>query len=44
MLRAMFLAIPMRGCMMRPDSGPATKTRDIKDLVRPREMRYGDAT
>ena len=29
---------------MRPDSGPATKTRAIRDLVRPREMRYGDAT
>jgi hypothetical protein len=30
--------------MIRPDRGPATKTRAIRDLLRPREMRYGDAT
>ena len=30
--------------MMRPDRGPATKTSAIRDLERPREMRYGEAT
>lgn len=35
--------IPMRGWTMRPERGPAMKTRDIRDLERPREMRYGEA-
>ena len=34
----------MRGCTMRPERGPAMKTRAIKDFERPREMRYGEAT
>jgi hypothetical protein len=28
---------------MRPERGPAIKTRAIRDLERPREMRYGEA-
>jgi hypothetical protein len=28
---------------MRPERGPAMKTRAISDLERPREMRYGEA-
>jgi len=28
---------------MRPERGPAMKTRDIRDFERPREMRYGEA-
>src|SRR5258708_4152795 len=40
----MFRAIPMICCTIRPAKGPATKTSAIRDLVRPREMRYGDAT
>ncbi len=29
---------------MRPERGPAIKTRAISDFERPREMRYGEAT
>jgi hypothetical protein len=28
---------------MRPERGPAMKTRAIRDFERPREMRYGEA-
>lgn len=35
---------PMSGWTMRPERGPARKTRAIKDFERPREMRYGEAT
>jgi hypothetical protein len=28
---------------MRPERGPAMNTRAIRDLERPREMRYGEA-
>lgn len=28
---------------MRPESGPATKTSDIHDLLKPSSKRYGDA-
>lgn len=33
----------MRGCMIRPLSGPATNTIDINALERPRDKRYGGA-
>lgn len=32
---------PMIGCTIRPDSGPATQTRDVCPLVRPSDSRYG---
>jgi hypothetical protein len=34
---------PTRGCIISPDNGPATKTNDIDDFERPRDMRYGEA-
>jgi hypothetical protein len=35
--------LPMSGCMMRPDKGPATKTIAILDFDKPSERRYGEA-
>jgi hypothetical protein len=35
--------LPIRGCMISPLRGPATKTSDIKDFDRPSSSRYGEA-
>jgi hypothetical protein len=34
---------PMSGCIMRPESGPATNTTAILDLDNPSDNRYGEA-
>jgi hypothetical protein len=36
-------SIPITGCMIRPDSGPATHTRLNLLLLRPSDRRYGEA-
>ena len=35
--------MPITGCTMRPESGPARKTIAISDLDRPSESKYGEA-
>lgn len=37
------ITVPMSGCMIKPESGPATNTSDIKDFDRPSSSRYGEA-
>lgn len=32
---------PMTGWIRRDDRGPATQTRDVRDLVKPKLSRYG---
>ena len=34
---------PMSGCIMRPESGPATNTTAMLDLDNPSDNRYGEA-
>jgi hypothetical protein len=34
---------PMRGCMISPESGPATNTMAMFDFVKPKDSKYGDA-
>src|SRR5450432_3467493 len=36
------LRIPTYGCTSEPERGPAIQTRAIRDLLRPRDNRYGD--
>lgn len=33
--------IPTIGCIIRPDSGPAIHTNDVRDFVKPSWRRYG---
>jgi hypothetical protein len=35
---------PINGCIISPDSGPATNTIAMLDLLNPRDIRYGEAT
>jgi len=34
---------PISGCIMRPESGPATNTKAMFDLDNPRDNKYGEA-
>lgn len=36
-------SMPIMGCIMRPESGPARNTAAMEDFERPSESRYGDA-
>lgn len=43
MFREFDACSPIRGCIIRPESGPATNTTAMLDFDRPRESRYGEA-
>jgi len=41
-MRQLSLSMPTYGCTRVPESGPAIQTKAMRDLLRPRDSRYGE--